>query len=413
MANSLLTSSVITKECLEELKNSVVFSKKVNRQYDSRFANKGGKIGDTINIRKPSRFSVTTGSTLEIQDTTDASVALALDTQQHVGMAFSSKDLTLSIDEFSKRYIKPAMSALANKIDATGYAAMYKATPNFVGVPSATAFPSNLKGFTQAYALLANRGAPLDDLQAIVSPDTQASLVEGLKSLFQSSDQIKKQYEKGQMGMAAGMQFAMSQNVSKHTIGAHTGTPAIKTTITAAGTAAVALDGTLGDVATWAKKGDIIQIASVYAVNPLTKESTGQLMQFVVTADTASASGEIASLPLSPAMYLTGPLQNINRFPVDGDLVTIFGHASSYSAVVAGQNLVFDKNAFALGCADLELPGGVDMASRASEEESGLSIRMVRQYDINNDRIVARLDVLYGWIALYPEFACRVVGQPA
>lgn len=412
--NSLLTSGVITKECLLELKNQMVFSKKVDRQYDDRFANKGGKIGDTINIRKPARYSVTTGATLEIQDSVDASVALVLDTQQHVGMAFSSKDLSLSIDEFKDRYIKPAMSALANKIDITGYSAMYKATPNFVGVPSATALPSTLKGFTQAYALIANRGGPLDNLSAIVDPNTQASLVEGLKSLFQSSSEIKKQYEKGQMGMAAGMEFSMSQNVSKHTAGAPDGTPAIKTTITSQGASTVAVDGlTTATIAGCYKEGDILTFGSVYAVNPITKVSTGELMQFVVTATTAAASNEIASLPISPAIYSTGAYQNVDSLPVDGAAIKLFGHASTYASTIVGQNLVFPKESFALGCADLELPGGVDMASRASEKESGLSIRMVRQYDINNDRIIARLDVLYGWKALYPEWACRVVGQPA
>lgn len=413
MSNSILTDSIIVKESLMELKNQLGFSKSVNRQYDDRFAVEGAKIGAVINIRKPARYSVTDGAVLNVQDSEDQSVALTLDTQRHVGMGFTSKDLTLSVDAFKERYVKPAVTSLANDVDYTGYAAMYKSVYNSVGVPSATVFPSTLKGFTQAYAKLANCGAPLDDLTAIVDPNVQASLVEGLKSLFQSSEQIKQQYEKGIMGLAGGFKFKMSQNVAKHTIGDHEGTPAVDTTVTANGTATIHLDGTLGTVTGWAKKGDVIQIASVYAVNPQTKASTGELMQFVVTADTNSSANEIADLPISPAIYLTGPKQNVNRAPTDGDVVTIFGHATSYANVVSPQNLCFHKDAFALGCADLVLPKGMHMAARASDPESGLSVRLISGYDIVNDRMNSRLDILYGWLCMYPEFACRVVGQPA
>jgi hypothetical protein len=152
----------------------------------------------------------------------------------------------------------------------------------------------------------------------------------------------------------------------------------------------------------------------VYAVNPQTRESTGQLMQFVVTADTGtSSSGEIASLPIAPAMYVSGQYQNINAFPVDGAAVLLFGHANSYANVVAPQNLVFHRDAFVLATADLVLPQGVHMAARAKDEDAGLSIRLVSDYDIANDRIVSRFDILCGYKNVYPEFACRVVGQPA
>lgn len=413
MSNSLLTDSIIVKECLMELKNQIAFSKNVSRQYDDRFAQEGAKIGDTINIRKPARYSVTDGAVLNAQDSQDASVALQLDTQRHVGMGFSSKDLTLSVDAFKERYVKPAVTSLANDLDYTGFNAMYKKVNSFVGVPSASALPSTLKGFTQAYAKLANNGASLDGLVAVIDPNVQASLVEGLKTLNNSVEQLKAQYEKGEMGYAAGMKFIMSQNVPKHTIGDHEGTPAVDTTVTANGTATIHLDGTLGTVTGWAKAGDVIQIADVYAVNPQTKVSTGQLMQFVVTADTNSSAHEIAALPIYPPIYLSGAQQNVNRAPTDGDVVTIFGHATSYANVIAPQNLVFHKDAFALGCADLVLPKGMHMAAKASDKESGLSVRLISGYDIVNDRMNSRLDILFGWIAMYPEFACRVVGQPA
>jgi len=414
MSNSVLTDSIIVKESLMELKNQLGFTKHVSRQYDDRFAASGAKIGDTINIRKPSRYAVTDGAVLNVQDSVDQSVALQLDTQKHVGLAFSSKDLTLSVDLFRERYITPAVTALANSVDYTGYAAMYKQIYSSVGVPSATALPSTLKGFTQAKAKMALLGAPQDGLTAIVDPNVEASMVEGLKSLFQSSEQIKQQYEKGVMGIAAGSKFVSSANVAKHTIGALGGTPAVKTTITAQGATSIAVDGSLGSsVAGYLKAGDVFSIATVYAVNPQTKQSTGELAQFVVTSDAAAATNEIATLSFTPAIYSTGAYQNVDSLPADGDAITVFGHASSYANIVCPQNMVFHKDAFALGCADLILPKGMHMAAHASDPESGLSMRLVSGFDIVNDRMNSRLDILFGWKCLYPEFACRVVGQPA
>jgi hypothetical protein len=413
MSNSILTDSIIVKEALMELKNQLGFTKSVNRQYDDKFAVEGAKVGSTINIRKPSRYTVTDGAVLNVQDSEQETVALTLDTQKHVGMGFSSKDLTLSLDRFNELHIKPAVTTLANAVDFSGYQAMYKNVFSSVGVPSASAFPSTLKGFTQAKAKMASLGSAIDPLVAIVDPLVEAEMVEGLKGLFQSSEQIKQQYEKGTMGFAGGSRFKMSQNVSKHTAGSVAGTPAVDTTISANGAAAIHLDGITGSISNCYRKGDVIQIGGVYAVNPQTKQSTGQLAQFVVTADTDSDSNEIASLPISPAIYASGPKQNVDAFPVDGALVTLFGHANSYAGVVAPQNMVFHKDAFALGCADLVLPKGMHMAARASDPESGLSIRLISGYDIVNDRMNSRLDILFGWKCLYPEFACRVVGQPA
>lgn len=414
MSNSLLTNSIITKECLMELKNQLGFTKNVNKQYDDQFAVKGGKVGDTINIRKPSRYEVSSGAALTIQDSVDQSVALQLDTQNHVGMAFSSKDRTLSIDEFKARYIKPAMTALANKVDYSGYASMYKKVYSSVGVPNATALPSTIKGFVNARAKMALLGAPTDGLTSLVDPLVEASLVNGLTVIPQSNNQLDKQYTKGRMFDAAGLEFIMSQNVAKHTIGAVDGSPKIKTTISTQGVSTIAIDTiTTASITGAYKEGDVITIGSVYAVNPQTRQSTGELMQFTVVADANATSNEVAALSISPAMYSTGQYKNVDSLPQDEALVKVFGGtASAYSGIVAPQNLVFHKDAFVLGCADLVLPDGA-VGSRASDPDSGLSIRMIKDYDINNDREITRLDILYGWKCVYPEFACRVVGQPA
>lgn len=414
MSNSILTNDILIKECLMSLKNNLVFARGVSRQYSKEFAKDGAKVGATVNIRKPSRYEVTSGSALNIQDSTQRSVALTVDKHYHIGMAFSQDDRTLSLDMFKELHIDPAMEQLAGYIDAAFYTDMYKQVYSSVGVPSATALPSTLKGFVQAKAKAELLGAPKGTYSAIVDPLVQAELVEGLKGLFQSQDKIAEQYESGLMGMAAGSKFASSASVAKHTIGAVDGAPQVKTTITVQGTTSVVIDTiTSATIATAYKAGDVVTFGSVFAVNPITRQSTGQLAQFVVQADAAAAGNE-ATISVLPAMYSSGALQNVDSLPLDNALVKVFGGASSaYSSVVAPQNLVFHKSAFALACVDLELPTDGAKASRASDEEAGLSLTMTSQFDINNYRNITRIDFLGGWKALYPELACRVVGQPA
>jgi hypothetical protein len=410
MSNTLLSISMITKESMRQLKNSIQFAKASHKDVSDEFAQKGAKIGSVINIRKPVRFEAVEGAALDLQDVADQYVALTVDQRYHVAFQFSTQELALSIDEFNERYIKPAITPLANKIDHSGLLNAKNTVANYTGVvgvqPTSEALA--LEAALQAGAILDENGCPFDDERnLILSPASQVAYVKYLSGLFNSQSELAQQYVKGRMGRALGFKWMMSQNVPAHTVGAHTGTPAIDTTVTANGTATLHLDGTLGDVA-WAKKGDVIEIANVYAVNPVTKESTGRLMKFVVTADTNSVSNEIAALPISPAIYLSGPYQNVNRAPTDADLVTIFGHASTYSGDSGVANIAFHKDAFALGMVKLPEPGGVDMAKSVSDD--GLSFRIVRQYDINNDILPCRIDALWGWRTVYAELACKIMG---
>lgn len=410
MSNTHLNIGMIAKEALRQLKNELGFTKGANVQYSEEFAKKGAKVGNTINIRKPHRFEVSTGAAINLQNTTDKSESLVLDTQNHVAFQFSSSELTLNVDEFSKRYIKPASSALANKVDLNGLTLAKTKVWNSVGTPgtapstAATALTLAL----QAGQKLDENACPMGDRSMLLNPAAQVTFVAGLSGLFQDQAQLSKQYLKGRMGTAAGFEWAMAQNIPAYTTGAVAGAAAVKTTISAEGATAIAVDGITGSITDCYKAGDVITMEGVYAVNPITKEPTGSLMQFVVTADTDSDTNEIASLPISPAMYLEGAYQNISAYPVDGAAIKLFGHATSYASKSTACNIAYHKDAFVLGTADLELPGGVDMAARATDPESGLSIRIVRQYDINNDTWPCRLDILYGWKAVYPELACRV-----
>ena len=414
MSNSLLTNDVIAKECLMSLKSNLVFTRNVSREYSDEFAKKGAKIGSTFNIRKPSRYEVTEGRTLVVQDSVDQSVALAVDKQYHVGMAFGQDDRTLSVDEFRDRYIEPAMIALAHKIDSALYTAMYKQVYSSVGVPSASALPSTLKGFLQAKAKMELLGAPAKMANAIVDPLVQAEMVEGLKGLFQSSTQISDQYENGEMGKAAGCKFSASASVAKHTIGALGGTPTVKTTVSTQGATTVVSQAWTSAASNRLKAGDVISFANVYAVHPQTRQSTGQLAQFVLASDFASDSSGEGTITLDRAMYSSGQYQNVTALPQASAAISVFTSSlGAYGGIVAPQNLVFLKEAFALGSVDLELPDGGVKASRAVDKDAGLSLTLTQQFDITNYRQITRIDWLGGWKCIYPELACRVVGQPA
>lgn len=400
MSNSLLNISMITKESLRVLKNELGFTKGVNRQYDDQFARSGAKIGSVINIRKPTRFTVSSGTALNLQDVADQYSALTLDTQAHVDFSFSSKELTLNIDEFSKRYVKPAVAELANYVDFTG-TALYKQVYNATGTPGTT--PNAFSFLTDAGTKLSNFGTPVDsDRNMVLNPAASGSLADALKGLFQSQERIKEQYEKGLMGMAAGFNIKMDQNVQQFTNATFAGTPLVNG---ASQTGSTLVSDGWSSGATTLKEGTIFTIANVYAVNPKNRQSTGQLQQFVVTSDISDTSGAI-SIPISPSITLTGAYQTVNALPADNAAITVLGS----TATAYPQNLAYHKDAFVLGCADLDLPGGTDMAARAVDPDSGLSLRIVRAYDISNDTFPCRIDILYGWKCVYPELACRIYG---
>jgi hypothetical protein len=413
MSNNLLTISMITNEALMVLENELTFSSEVERNYDDQFAVSGAKIGNTLNVRRPGRFIGTTGPALNVEDFNETSVPVTLSTQFHVDTQFTSQDLALSLDMFSDRVLKPAVAAVANKIDFDGLTMAKNSTANIVGTAGTP--PTSLLTYLTAGAYLDAEGAPRDGRRScIVEPFTGATIVDSLKGLFVPSDVIGKQYQKGMMGRdSAGMNWKMDQNVVNQTFGSYatatlscntsTGTGFLSTgwaqTSTIALTAATATAGL--------QVGDVIQIAGIYAVNPQNRSAygSGKLRNFVVTAATTVATSGTTSVTVSPAVITGGQFQNVVVTSTSSTaVVTPFNN----TGVTSPQNIVMHKNAFTLATADLELPDGVVFAGRASDKELGLSMRVVRQYTINNDSIPTRVDVLYGWAPLYPELACRV-----
>ena len=413
MANNLLTISMITNEALMVLENELTFTSRVDRNYDDQFALVGAKIGNTVNVRRPGRFIGTTGPALNVEDFNETSSPVTLSTQFHVDTQFTTQDLSLSLDMFSDRVLKPAIAAIANKIDFDGTSMAVENTANTVG--TAGTVPSDIATFLTAQAYLDGEGAPRDGKRScVVDPFTGASIVGSLKGLFNPSGAISQQYEKGLMGKdTVGMNWYMDQNIVSHTYGSYASATLSTNTATFTGslTTGWASTSTITVGATSAaaslKAGDTFQIAGVYAVNPQNRQPYGGnvLRNFVVTSDVSISSGGTASVTVSPAIITAGQFQNVSVLATSSTaVVTPFNK----TGVVSPQNLVFHRNAFTLATADLELPDGVHFAGRASDKDNGLSIRVVRQYTINNDSIPTRLDVLYGWAPLYPELACRV-----
>ena len=413
MSNNLLTISMITNEALMVLENELTFSSEVDRNYDDQVSVTGAKIGATLNVRRPGRFIGTTGPALNVEDFNETSVPVTLSTQFHVDTQFTTQDLALSLDMFSDRVLKPAVAAVANKIDFDGLTMAKNNTANIVGTAGTP--PTSLLTYLTAGAYLDAEGAPRDGRRScIVEPFTGATIVDSLKGLFVPSATIAKQYERGLMGKdSAGMTWKMDQNVVNQTFGSYSTATLACDTATGTGflTSGWAQTSTIALTATTAtaglQVGDVIQIANVYAVNPQNRSAygSGKLRNFVVTAAATVATSGTTSVTVSPAVISAGQFQNVSITSTSATaVVTPFNKTGT----VSPQNIVMHKNAFCLATADLELPDGVHFAGRASDRELGLSLRVIRQYTINNDSIPTRVDVLYGWAPLYPELACRV-----
>lgn len=400
MSNNILTIDMITARALEILENESALLRNVNKQYDPSFANEGAKIGDTLRIRLPDRALVTDGAALQVQDENQQYTTLTVSSQKHIGINFTTAELTMKLDQFAELVLKPRISQLATTVD-NDLCNAYKSIYQSVGTPGTT--PATSLVMLQANQKLNEMATPSGKRYFTVNPAANAGLVEGMKGLFNPVSTVSKQFKSGVMqeGILGFDELNMSQSLKNHTTGDWGTTITVTSTVATEGQATLPISFT-GSSKTW-KKGDVFTVDGVYSVNPQTRESTGSLQQFVVTADlTASSTG---TLNVSPAMYTsTHPLATINAFPQGTAVVTMLGSANT----IYPQNMAYHKDAITFASADLVMPRGVDMASR--QNHNGVSLRIVRQYDINNDRMPCRVDVLYGYAVIRPETAVRVWG---
>lgn len=395
MANAILTPQMITREALRILHQKLNFVGSIERQYDDRFAKSGAKIGDTLQVRLPNEYTVRTGATLAAQDTTEKKVDLTVATQKGVDVNFSSAELTLSLDDFAQRILQPAMATLAANVESDALS-MYKDVYNQVtNVGSALTFKNVLEGRKR----LTDSLAPSNNRCVRLNTQDNVDLVDSLKGLFQDSTQIKKQYREGVMGMTAGFEFGENTHLDTH----QTGTAAATTGYLVNGASQTGATLVVDTGSTTFLKGDIITLAGVNRVHPETKVSTGQLQQFVVTADSGTSA---TSLSISPEIVTSGGGQNVTGSPADNAAISKIGGGASASH---GLSLAYQKEAFAFATADLIMPQGVDFAAR--EVYDGISMRVVRAYDINNDKFPCRIDIMYGYKAIRPQLATRLAAN--
>lgn len=405
MTQTLLTPTAVTREAGRILHQKLNFVGNINRQYDDKYAVAGAKIGDTLTIRLPNQYTVRTGKALSPQETVESSTSMTVATQKGVDLNFSSAELTMSLDDFSERILEPAMSVLAANIEADALS-MYKQVNKEV---------SDVGG-TMAYAHVLQSGkkltdslTPQDGRTLLLTTQNQLDLVSATATLQNDATKVSAQFRKGLIGNNFFGFDNVYQNTMMplHTTGTDDGTGDYLTDI-AAGEA----DGSAGaiNIDTGAGSfivGDVIMIESLFAVHPETKVSTGKLAQFVVTATATPGAGG-GSLSIYPPITTSGARQNCTGladgkriWKLESDESTAIGASADYYC-----GLAFHKDAFAFATADLVMPKGVDFAAR--EVMDGISIRIVRDYDINNDNLPCRLDVLYGYKAIRPELACRL-----
>lgn len=418
MSNTLLTISKITNKGLMILENELTFASEVNREYDGQFAVTGAKIGSTLNIRRPGRFVGATGPALNVEDFNETSVPLVLTTQFHVDTQFTTQDLALSLDEFGDRVLQPVIAAVANRIDRDGLVMATNNTANIVGVAGTP--PTGLLTYLTAGAYLDAEGAPRDGKRAVVvEPFTMSAIVDSAKGLYSPVDTIAQQYKKGLMGRdTTGVNWKMDQNVVSQTfgswattVGTLTANASTKTGMLGTGWASSSTITLTNSQTLTLNQGDVLTLAGVFATNPQNRQAYGsnKLRNFVVTAPVTATAGTF-SVTVSPAIIYGGQFQNVSipNGSATAAVVPFSIAATTATAVVSPQNILFHRNAYTLGCADLVLPEGVHFAGRASDKQVGLSLRVVRQYTINNDAIPTRVDVLYGWAPLYGELGCRI-----
>ena len=392
MANTLLNVDKITNAALAILHQKTNFIGSINRTYDDSFAQDGAKIGSTLRIRLPNQYTIRTGPALSTQDVVENNTALTVATQMGVDTNFTTAELAMNIFDFSQQVLEPAMAVLASNIESTAMQMVFDVYNQVNGQTQAQTFRNVLLGGK----ILDDNLAPMDNNRMIrLNTLDNVDLVDGLKGLFQSSQKISKQYETGVMGQTAGFEFAQNTLIPAFTRGAEAGY-----VVNGAGQTGASLVVGTGTGA--GNKGDVFTVAGVFRVHPETKNSTGVLQQFVLTA---AYTGGAGTMSIAPAVVIVGATQNVTASPANSAVVTFAGTAST----AYGQSLAYHRDAFAFASADLLMPEGVHFAARKVME--GISMRIVRAYDINSDRLPCRIDVLFGVKAIRPQLAVRLAAN--
>ncbi len=391
--NQLLNPSVITKETLVILENNLVAAGKVNRQFENQFV----KIGASVTVRKPNRFRVVSGPALQIQDVQEPSTSITITNQKHVDFQFSSQDLTLTIEEFSERYLKPAAAELTNQLD---YDVLQNTTSlqNLVGTPGTA--PNSFASLAAVGQRMDEGAVPQDGRVLVLNPAAYWAMANALIGLYVKS--VSEPALKGYLANIANFEIYQDQNVATLTNGNYAGTPVVNGASQTG--SSVVSNGWTGS-RTIFLGGEVITIAGVFAINPKSRVSTGALQNFLVTGPVTSDSSGNATIPVYPAITLSGAYQTVSASPANLATITVLSGSAN---VTYAQNVAFVRDTFGLVTVPMELPEGVDFKAR--DMYKGVSLRIIRAYDINNDVFPCRMDLLYGTTTFYPELGVRLTG---
>jgi hypothetical protein len=393
MSNTLLTPSLITKETLVILENNLVMAGKVNRQFENQFV----KIGNAITIRKPNRFVITNGPGLVIQNISEPSTSITISNQQHVDFQFSSQDLTLTIEEFSERYLKPAAVTIANSIDYTVFS-NFSSFSNLVG--TAGTLPASFQSLANVGQRLDELAAPQDGRTLVLNPAAYWSLANGVSNLFVTM--VSEPALKGFLANIANFSIYVDQNAQAHMWGAFAGAGVVNGANQTGNL--IVTNGWTPSITGLFNAGDVVTFAGVFEVNPQNRQSTGALKDFVITSAVNSDSGGNATLSIFPSINISGAYQNASASPAN--LATVSAATAPVKSTSYFNNLGFCRDAIGLVTVPLELPDGVDFRSR--EMWKGISMRIIRAYDVTNDVLPTRIDVLYGTAQYYNDLGVRL-----
>lgn len=399
MSNTLLTINMITREAVRLWVNTNSFLQHIDTQYDDQFAITGAKIGQSLRIRLPNDYTVRTGPVAQIQDTTETNTTLTLATQKGVDVSFNSAERTMSLDDYSKRVLAPAVNNLVGAVAADIMSGVEGGISNLVGNFDAAGnlLRPTLDTWLQAKALLSQRSAPTDNRKFILDPVSMARTVQSLSGLLNPATEISEQYRTGEVYNAIGFDWFEDQTVIKHTTGTYV--VGVSPTVNGANQTGNSINVTIG--ASSFTVGDIITFAGVNAVNRITKVSTGELQQFVVTSYAGGVLGIYPAI-VPPVGGSTVQYQTVTASPANGAAI----NSLTLTGAVYRKNFGFVPDAVTMATADLEMPKNMQEVAR--ERMDGVSLRMVTGFDIKSDQFITRLDVLYGYVWVRPEWAVIV-----
>lgn len=406
MANSFLTTDWLTMESLRILKNKLQVAQFANTDYNKEFTREFA-VGDTVRVKLPQRFLIRDGLGYQPQAINRLNTTVTCDQIFGVDFEWDSAEQALKMERgaeaVKREYIAPAMAQIAQEIDSRFAQYCYQNTNNIVGVLGTD--PTSFQTVNQARQRLVELACPPGLKKGmIIPPSVNTSLVNAAIQYFNPTSEISKQYKEGSIGINSGFDWYESMSLYSHTAGTWAG--AVTTSSAGQSGSSLAVTCTTGDTF---KQGDVISIAGVYAVNPMTRRRTtsATTKQFVITADT-TGSGSAATLPISPAIFGPGSqYQNVDALPANGAALTLFPGTSSPSGKAGINALAVTSEAFALVGVKLETPKAAEVASQTRDPETGISVRFVRMFDPIQSKMVNRFDVLLGFGSLYPD-SCAV-----